>query len=433
MNERSNQMAILKGRITGICPRDEATNVLEIYDGSNYINCLSPKGYSASPGDIVSLRLEEHSVEKVVCGLEILTRAERRLPTRSELEYRGVDFKRKQPEVTMILDGSKQVFEYRGRVISFIRKFLESRGFIEVETPYLNIAPEISPVPDFVTERPRNFMPFHLRITNTEYMRRLMVAGFDEVYQIGKCFRDEKSSFKHHPEFTQLTFGVAYQNYNFLIDLTEELIHQAAEKIVGKTKFNFRGQEIDLTPPWRRMTMRESIEKFAGIDIEKYPSNEELSKRMEEMGMNPPHEFLFSGFLIRNALIDKLVEDFVVPHMVQPTFIKEYPYCLGGPAKEVEGKSGYKQRCEVFVGTMEIANYSTPQNDFKKVKMWYDETLQQKIESGWKNQFLDEGYLFAVSHGIQPCATGGFGIDRLLMLLLEKDDIKDVILFPEKA
>lgn len=431
-SEKSSDNRLLNGRIVGLRSRNEGGIILEIYDGVGVINCYSLKNHRVGRGDIVSLILKKSGSERLVHDLRVITKAERQFPSQDELNRLGLDYRRKHHEISMVLNGTKKTFEQRSKIISFIRSFLENRGFVEVETPYLQSVPEIAPVPDFVTETPRHFRALHLRITNTEYMRRLLVAGFDKIYQLGRCFRDEKSSFKHHPEFTQLTFGVANHNYDYLIDLIEELVYQAALKVVGKTRFSFKGREVDLTPPWERRTMRDAIIEFAELDIEDYPDNGDLAKKMEEMGMNPPRDLEFSGFLIRNALIDRMVEDFVVPNMIKPTLVKEYPYCLGGPAKEVEGKSEYKQRCEAFAGTMEIANVSTPQNDYRKLKKWYDETLQQKIESGWLNQELDEDYLFAMSCGIPLCTTGGLGVDRLLMLILEKNDVKDVMLFPWK-
>lgn len=427
-----DETTVLNGRIVRICHETKNLIVLEIYDGHSVVICHSPKNYQVGRGDIVSLVLKEINSERMVHDLKVVTKAEKQFPSLNDLESFGVEFRRKHQEVSMILDGTKEIFERRSKVISFIRAFLEGRDFLEVETPYLQSVPEIAPVPDFITELPRHFMPFHLRITNTEYMRRLLVAGFNKIYQLGRCFRDEQPSFKHHPEFTQLTFGVAHHDYSYLIDLIEELVYQVALNVIGKTSFRFREHELDLTPPWKRKTMREAIIEFAEIDIEDYPENGDLAKKMEDMGVNLPHDVKFSGFFARNALIDKVVEDFVVPNIIQPTFIVEYPYCLGGPAKEVEDKPAYKQRCEAFAGTMEIANFSTPQNHYTKLKKWYDETLRQKIESGWLNQELDDDYLYAMSCGIPLCTTGGLGVDRLLMLLLEKNDIKDVMLFPWK-
>lgn len=428
----SDKTARLNGRIVGIQPETEGGFVLEIYDGQNIVKCCSLKNCEVNRGDLVSLTLNEIKSEQVIDDLEIVTRAERRIPLATELESLGIEFRRKHHEVSMILDGTKKTFEQRSKVISFIRSFLETRGFLEVDTPYLQSVPEIAPVSDFITQPPRYFETFHLRITNTEYMRRLLVGGFDRIYQLGKCFRDEQPSFKHHPEFTQLTFGVANNSYDYLIDMLQELVYQTALNVFNKTRINFRGQQVDLTPPWKRITMREAIIEFAGIDIEDFPEDEGLAKKIKEIGVNLTEDVKFSGFLARNALIDRLVEDFIVPSVIQPTFIKEYPYCLGGPAKEVKERPIYKQRCEAFVGTMELANVSTPQNDYQKLKKWYDETLIQKKETGWHNQELDDDYLYAMSCGIPICTTGGLGIDRLLMLLLEKDDITDVILFPWK-
>ncbi|MCL2431659.1 amino acid--tRNA ligase-related protein [Candidatus Bathycorpusculum sp.] len=431
-NENTNLTQIV-GRVV----KSEIDNIntgliIDIFDGTSIVQCHLPKRQEIQRGDIVSITMSRVNQENTVHYMKVLTKAEIQVPTHDELCSLGREFRLKHPEVDMILNNTIDTFKRRSKCISFMRNYLETQEFIEVDTPYLQSIPEIAPVADFITQQPKNYEKMHLRITNTEYMRRLLSGGFTRVFQIGKCFRDEAISYKHHPEFTQLTFGIAGHTYEDLAKLIEDMIYQTVERTIGKRKVTFGENELNMEPPWARKTVREALIEYADIDVEMYPNDNDLAKKIRDIGVELKTESQFSGFLARNALIDKLVEEFVVPKLIQPTFLIEYPYCLGGPAKEIEKRPAYKQRGELFAGTIEIANFSTPQNDYCKLKKWYDETLIQKIEAGWNDQELDEDYLYAMRLGIPICTTGGLGIDRLLMLLLEKANINDVILFPWK-
>ena len=331
----------------------------------------------------------------------------------------------------MIVNTSlKQTFLDRNKINSLIREFYKTKGFTEVETPFLVPFPEIAPVRPFVTEEPKYSQKADLRLTNTEYMRRLMVAGFEKVYQLGKCFRDEPASFKHLPEFTQLTFGIAHEDYNSLMENIEQLAYSLAMKMNNKHQLNFRGQMIDLTPPWRRVSVRGALIDHTGVDIECFDDPKDLREEIVRCGFAVPEKYEYGGFLMMASLVDKLVEDNVFNRLVQPTFLCEYPWYLGGPAKELESNPKYKKRSEVFIAGVELANISTPQNDPLKIRRWYDETLKLKQQSGWRNQILDEPYLHAIDQGIPLCATGGLGVDRLVMFILEKERVEDVVLFP---
>ena len=187
---------------------------------------------------------------------------------------------------------------------------------------------------------------------------------------------------------------------------------------------------INLTPPWKRIGVRRALIENTGIDIERFDNPEDLRREIIMQGFSVPEKYEYGGFLKMASLVDKLIEDNVSNKLVQPTFLCEYPWYLGGPAKELESDPKYKKRSEVFVSGIELANISTPQNEPLKIRKWYQETLRLKQQSGWKGQVLDEPYLHAIDQGIPICTTGGLGIDRLIMFILEKEKIEDVVLFP---
>lgn len=390
-----------------------------------------PQETNAQVGDIVEVFSSKFEGAITSPNIRIITKALVRLLSKGEWEKKSDDFKKQHIDVGMIVDEDlKKRFIARSKINSLIRKFYEERGFIEVETPLMQPFPEIAPVRPFVMEEPRYSHACNLRITNTEYMRRLLVAGFEKIYQLGKCFRDEPFSFKHFPEFTQLTFGIAFEDYNALMKNIEELVSSISAQINGSCTINFFGHKLDFTPPWQRISVRQALIQYAKIDIEQFDDPDGLSAEIASRGLPMPERFEYGGFLKMAALVDELIEACVIDKLLQPTFLCEYPWYLGGPAKELEGNPNYKKRSEIYVAGMELANISTPQNDPLKLRKWYSDTLALKQESGWKNQLLDEPYLHAMEQGIPICTTGGLGVDRMMMLILEQEKIENVILFP---
>jgi len=390
-----------------------------------------PEKTNVQIGDIIEVSSNKFDGIIISSSIRVITRPLVQLLRKDEREKMSDDFKKRHRDIGMIVDEElKKRFIQRSKINSLIRKFHEDKGFIEVETPILVPFPEIAPVKPFITEEPRYSQRCDLRITNTEYIRRLIVAGFDKVYQLGKCFRDEPLSFKHFPEFTQLTFGIAFNDYSALMKHIEELLYTINIEVNNNSIINFKRQKLDLTPPWQRISVKSALIEYADIDIDKFNDPDDLCREIVSKGLAIPKKFEYGGFLKMAAVVDKLVEDHVVGKLIQPTFLCEYPWYLGGPAKELDDNSNYKKRSEVFIGGMELANISTPQNDPLKLRKWYNDTMALKQESGWKNQVLDEPYLHAMDHGIPICATGGLGVDRLMMLILRQENIEDVLLFP---
>lgn len=421
---------MIAGRVVNIRIEDKK-RFFEVYDGGNMVSVEVPQNSSVCRGDIIEISSKHYDGFVRNPKIITITRASVNLPEIDEWSELSEEEKKKYRDIEMIINPSlKKTFCDRSRINSFIRNFYEKRGFIEVETPLLVPFPEIAPVRPFVTKEPKYSQRADLRITNTEYIRRLMVAGFEKVYQLGKCFRDEPASFKHLPEFTQLTFGIAYEDYNSLMENIEQLTYNLAMRINDRPVINFRGQTVDLTPPWKRVSIRKALIDNVGIDIEQFNNPKELREEIVRRGFAVPERYDYSGFLKMASLVDKLVEDNVFDKLIQPTFLCEYPWYLGGPAKELDNNPKYKKRSEVFVAGIELANISTPQNDSTKIRKWYEETLKLKQQSGWRNQVLDEPYLHAIDQGIPICTTGGLGVDRLIMFILEKERIEEVVLFP---
>jgi lysyl-tRNA synthetase class 2 len=315
-------------------------------------------------------------------------------------------------------------FVQRSEIVSSLRRQLEARGFIEVETPILSPQRVMAPVHDFALAPPRLGEPATLRTTNTDVMRRLVFAGFERVFQIGKNFRDEPRTFKNYSEFTMLTFGLAFATYDEVMRLVEEVVSTAAFESLQTFSVHFRGHQIDLAPPWRRLTMTEAVREFTGVDLESPTFEHDIHRFLSDHGTT------LGDSALREEVIDRLITDFVFPNLIHPTFLTEFPFHFGGPAKEVHHRPGFKQRCELFVSGVEIMNMSTHQDDPVKLRLWFDDLLAEKEAKGWGAQVADDAYFRCMNYGAVPCSSGGLGVDRLVMLLTGSESVEEVVLFP---
>jgi lysyl-tRNA synthetase class 2 len=310
------------------------------------------------------------------------------------------------------------------------RRFLESRGFLEVDTPLIVPWPDIAPVPPVVVSRGQYVLQGDLRIANTEFMRRLLVSGFDRVYQLGRCFRDEQPSWKHEIEFTQLTFGIAFATYGYLMTLIEELIVDLLSSMELPEVVDYQGHRISFSRPWKRISVRDALRDATGIDLFKCSDMNSLVEAVCSAGLKVPDiRGSYGGLLAQARILHILIDDYVVPTFRGPTWLCEYPFYLGGPAKEITGNPEFKMRAELFIRDIEIANISVPQNNPAMVRKWYEEMLRLKCEKGLPTPYLDEPYLNSMEIGIPVATTGGLGFDRLLMVLLDAPDVRDVLLF----
>jgi lysyl-tRNA synthetase class 2 len=252
----------------------------------------------------------------------------------------------------------------------------------------------------------------------------LLVGGFERVYEIGRDFRNEGVSYKHNPEFTQLEFYAAYWDYDDVADFTERMIAYAAKEVLGKTTISFQGNEINLAPPWQRMTLRDSIKKFAEIDYMDYPDAESLSKAVRKIGGDVPEGASWG------QLIDGLLGDYVEPRLIQPTFITQYPRDISPLAKRIPGDPLHVERFEFFIAGLEMGNAFTELNDPIDQRQRFEDLQQMYTKDDDELNPIDEDYLRAMAYGMPPNGGFGTGVDRLAMLFTDKSTIREVLLFP---
>ena len=328
----------------------------------------------------------------------------------------------------------KPVFRLRSRVVSTIRHFLNEREFIEVETPVLQPVAGGALARRFKTHHQALDQDLYLRIALELYLKRLIVGGFDKVYEIGRVFRNEGISTKHNPEFTMLEIYEAYADYNDMMTMVEDMVCYIAGEIMDTTEIKFGEELISFKRPWRRIYLRDAIKEGCGIDFEDYPDVDSLRRRMEQLGqeVDPKKD--------RGRLIDELISTFVEPHLMQPTFLVDYPVDMSPLAKKKKDNANLVERFEAFIGGMEVANAFTELNDpieqrerFLKQKKIQSADLSQSksAEEEGEVDVIDEDFLQALEYGMPPTGGLGVGIDRLAMLFTNKQSIREIIFFPQ--
>ncbi len=318
----------------------------------------------------------------------------------------------------------RDTFRVRARIIHSLQQFLDEKGFLEVETPILQPIYGGAAAKPFVTHHNQLHQDLYLRISFELYLKRLIVGGFEGVYEIGRDFRNEGVSFKHNPEFTQLEFYWAYRDYQAVMELTEEMIAYTAEATLGTTSITYRENLIDLTPPWKRQSLREALQESSGIDIDAYPEAGALRQAMREKGLQA------SDSAERGKLIDSLLGNTLEPKLIQPTFIYDYPRDISPLAKSTEADPQVVERFEGFIGGMEICNAFTELNDPLEQEQRFQEMGRDYATDDEERHPMDEDYLRAMRYGMPPNGGFGMGVDRLVMLLTNKTTIREVILFP---
>jgi lysyl-tRNA synthetase class 2 len=318
----------------------------------------------------------------------------------------------------------REIFRKRAAVVSSLRKFLDGQGFLEVETPILQPIYGGAAAKPFVTHHNQLHQDLYLRISFELYLKRLIVGGLDRVYEIGRDFRNEGVSFKHNPEFTQLEFYMAYSDYLQIMALTEQMIASAAMDVNGSLKIDFDGQEIDLTPPWKRIELRQGLIDTVGIDITAHPDAASLEKAMTAKGLK------FKPGSPRGKLIEAMLGDYLEPSLIQPTFIYDYPRDISPLAKSKPGDPATVERFEGYIGGMELCNAFTELNDPLDQEARFEEMGRAYDSDDEDRHPMDEDYLQAMLYGMPPQGGFGMGVDRLTMLLTGKRSIREVLLFP---
>lgn len=319
----------------------------------------------------------------------------------------------------------RQIFRIRARTIAAIRQFLDERGFLEVETPILQPVYGGAAARPFITHHNQLNQDLYLRISDELYLKRLLIGGFERLYEIGRNFRNEGISFKHSPEFTMLEFYAAYMDYRAVMGLCEEMVSTVAWQVLGTTVITYEGHTIDLTPPWRRLTLREAILEASGIDYTQYPTAQALFQALRRAGI-PAEPGQTWGKLIDKELLSRIVE----PNLIQPIILYDYPRDISPLAKAKPDDPTHVERFEAFIGGMEIANAFSELNDPLDQKQRFLEMRQLYRAEDEEAHPMDEDYIRALMYGMPPTGGFGMGIDRLVMLFTDRSSIREVILFP---
>jgi lysyl-tRNA synthetase class 2 len=321
---------------------------------------------------------------------------------------------------------TRELFVLRTRMVSEVRRFLDERGFLEVETPVLQPLYGGALARPFTTHHNVLDRTLYLRIATELYLKRLIVGGLEKVYELGKDFRNEGISHKHNPEFTMLETYEAYADYLDVAAMTEELVATVARETIGTLQVERDGESIDLTPPWRRLTLRDAIVEETGVDIAAHTGRDELLQAMRDADIEANPE-PGTGW---GKLVDELLSKRVEPTLVQPTFLLDYPAELSPFAKPHRSQPGVVERFEGFIGGIEVANSFSELNDPDEQRLRFEEQQRLQAAGDEEAQPFDEDFLRALEHGMPPTGGLGLGIDRLLMILAARHSIREVVLFP---
>ena len=374
-------------------------------------------------GTLFRTRTGEPTIE--TRGYTILTKALRAPPEKWH-GLQDVEVRYRQRYLDLIASAQvREIFQLRSRVIAAIRRFLDERDFLEVETPVLQPTAGGAAAKPFVTYHNALDRSLFLRVATELHLKRLVVGGFERVYEIGRVFRNEGISTKHNPEYTLLEAYQAYADYQDIMRLVEEMVAYVAEQVLGSLQLTYGDAEIDLRPPWRRVTLREAILEHSGIDFEAHADAASLRGAMVGLGAEAPAA---AG---RGKLIDELLSTFVEPKLIQPTFLFDYPVELSPLAKRKPDKPNLVERFEAFLAGREIANAFSELNDPLDQRERFVEQARLRAAGDEEAETVDEDYLVALEHGMPPTGGLGIGIDRLVMAFAGQQSIREVILFPQ--
>ncbi|RJQ28861.1 MAG: lysine--tRNA ligase [Peptococcaceae bacterium] len=341
---------------------------------------------------------------------------------------RDVELRYRQRYIDLIVNSDvKNVFLTRSKIIRTLRHFLDSRGFLEVETPMMHPIAGGAAARPFITHHNALDVNLFLRIAPELYLKRLLVGGFEKVYEINRSFRNEGISTRHNPEFTMLELYQAYADYGDMMELTEELLSVVAGAVLGATRLNYQEQELNLTPPWPRISLLEAVRKHTGLDFKVLDTPVRAYQAVCDRGLELPEETAGSWGGILNAVFEELVE----PKLIQPTFILDYPVELSPLAKRKAGEPELTYRFELFIGGREIANAFSELNDPVDQKERFLQQVEKRQAGDEEAHMMDEDYINALEYGMPPAGGLGIGIDRLVMVLTNSPSIRDVILFPQ--
>lgn len=317
------------------------------------------------------------------------------------------------------------VFRKRIQMIQVMREWLIAQGYLEVETPMLHPIPGGATARPFVTHHNTYDHDFYLRVAPELYLKKLLVGGFEKVFEINRCFRNEGVDTRHNPEFTTMELYEAYQDYMGLMDETEEMLHHVIHSVVGSETFEYQEQTISITRPWKRIPLFEAIREHAGIDLEATRDRDEAAKLAKSIGLEITPEMGYG------KIVDEVMSLKVQPHLVQPTFLYDYPIELSPLAKKKRGNDALTERFQPFIAAMEVGNAFSELNDPIDQQERFEAQAALRAAGDDEAQYLDEDFIMALEVGMPPAAGLGIGIDRLAMIVTNSPSIRDVILFPQ--
>lgn len=373
-------------------------------------------------GKVFKTRMGEISIH--VESYELLSKSLRPLPEKFH-GLKDTDTRYRQRYLDLIVNPDvKNTFITRSRIIAAVRRFLDSRDFLEVETPILNTIAGGAAARPFITHHNALDLDMYLRIAPELYLKRLIVGGLERVYELGRMFRNEGISIKHNPEFTMMEVYQAYTDYHGMMELAENLISSVAQSVLGTMKVTYQGQEIDLTPPWTRITMQDAVLKYAGIDFDKIKTDEEAREAAKAKGLE------IEDSPVRGEILSLLFEEFAEPHLIQPTFVLDYPVEVSPLTKRKPDKPEFTERFEIFITGREFGNAYSELNDPIDQKERFLDQVRKREAGDEEANMMDEDFIVALEHGLPPTGGLGIGIDRLVMLLTDSSSIRDVLLFP---
>ncbi|NJN09376.1 MAG: lysine--tRNA ligase [Richelia sp. RM2_1_2] len=319
----------------------------------------------------------------------------------------------------------RQTFRRRALITAGIRRYLDERGFIEIETPVMQSEAGGADARPFITYHNTLEMQLYLRIATELHLKRLIVGGFEKVFELGRIFRNEGISTRHNPEFTSIELYQAYADYNDMMDLTEGIITTVSEEVIGTLKINYQGTEVDLTPPWKRATMHDLVKEYSGVDFEKCQNLDEAKSACKNAEIEGIDDCPSIGKLL-NAVFEQKVEE----NLIQPIFVTDFPVEISPLAKPHRSKPGLVERFELYMVGRETANSFSELTDPIDQRQRLEAQAAKKAAGDLEAQGVDEDFLTALEYGMPPTGGLGIGIDRLVMLLTDSASIRDVIAFP---
>ena len=397
-------------------------NVLE--DKYDLLDDLDIGDWLGVTGPIFRTRTGEITLEVRDCT--VLAKSLRPLPEK----WHGlaeVEIRYRQRYLDLIANPqAREIAIMRSKMVSTLRRFMDDRGFIEVETPVLVPIAAGGTAQPFTTHYGALDRDLYLRIATELYLKRLIVGGLEKVYEVGKTFRNEGVDYYHNPEFTMMESYEAFADYNDVMEMVEQLVFALATEVLGGPTVEYQGDVIDFTPPWPRLSLHEEVERRSGIDFLESPDIESLRTDMAAIGLDVEKQVSWGG------MMDKLISSKVEPDLVQPCFLVDYPVEMSPLAKRKRGEPRLVERFEAFAGGMEICNAFTELNDpvDQRSRLEQQEALHAEFQDEDMDR-LDEDFLVAVEHGMPPTGGLGMGIDRLTMLFSGQRNIKEVVLFPQ--